>query len=93
MSVKQVNSDQITHRNLKTYVAIAERSLMPENLMILVKTSLKRAVGLVQEKVLSQLIDERPAVSIKEANERLAEKVGVFNDRPREIDPNLTGRT
>lgn len=78
MSVKQVNSDQITHRNLKTYVAIAERSLMPENLMILVKTSLKRAVGLVQEKVLSQLIDERPAVSIKEANERLAEKVGVF---------------
>ena len=93
MSVKQVNSDQITHRNLKKYVAIAERSLMPENLMILVKTSLKRAVGLVQEKVLSQLIDERPAVSIKEANERLAEKVGVFNDRPREIDPNLTGRT
>lgn len=93
MSVKQVNSDQITHRNLKTYVAIAERSLMPENLMILLKTSLKRAVGLVQEKVLSQLIDERPAVSIKEANERLAEKVGVFNDRPREIDPNLTGRT
>lgn len=61
--------------------------------MILVKTSLKRAVGLVQEKVLSQLIDKRPAVSIKEANERLAEKVGVFNDRPREIDPNLTGRT
>ena len=61
--------------------------------MILVKTSLKRAVGLVQEKVLSQPIDERPAVSIKEANERLAEKVGVFNDRPREIDPNLTGRT
>ena len=61
--------------------------------MILVKTSLKRAVGLVQEKVLSQLIAESPAVSIKEANERLAEKVGVFNDRPREIDPNLTGRT
>jgi transposase len=57
------------------------------------KPHVERAVGLVQEKILSQLIDERPAASIKEANERLAEKVRVFNDRPLEIDPSLTRRT
>lgn len=57
------------------------------------KPHVERSVGLVQEKVLSQLLDERLAASIKEANERLAEKVRSFNDRPLEIDPSLTRRT
>lgn len=43
-------------------------------------------------KFLSQLLDERSAASIKEANERLAEKIRAFNDRPLEIDPSLTRR-
>lgn len=57
------------------------------------KPHVERAVGLVKEKVLSQLIDERLAASIKEDNGRIAEKVRVFNDRPLEIDPILTRRT
>lgn len=52
----------------------------------------ERAVGLVQKNSLGA-IDERPAASIKEVNERLAEKVRVFNDCPLEIDPSLTRRT
>jgi transposase len=46
------------------------------------KPHVERAVGLVQEKVLSQLLDERSAASIKEANERLAEKVRAFTIVP-----------
>lgn len=57
------------------------------------KPHVERAVGLVQQKVLSLLLDERPAATIQEANARLAEKIAAFNDRPLEIDPSLTRRT
>lgn len=59
----------------------------------LAKPHVERAVGLVQQKVLSLLLDERPAATIQEANARLAEKIAAFNDRPLEIDPSLTRRT
>lgn len=61
--------------------------------MFLCQTSCGTSRRACSGKILSQLIDERPAASIKEANERLAEKVRVFNDRPLEIDPSLTRRT
>lgn len=59
----------------------------------LAKPHVERAVGLVQQKVLSLLLDERPAATIQEANARLAEKIAAFNDHPLEIDPSLTRRT
>ena len=59
----------------------------------LAKPHVERAVGLVQQKVLSLLLDERPAATRQEANARLAEKIAAFNDRPLEIDPSLTRRT
>lgn len=52
-----------------------------------------RAVGLVQEKVLSQFIDERFTALIKAATERLVDKVRAFNGRPLGIDPSLTRRS